>query len=175
MIYSSFSLFLIHLWIGFVSCAVYSIVPSPSHHYPVESCLTLSSFADNTNLYLDFNTSLIVQPGNHTMHSRPIYVRNVINFSMTSYSSKRSSAGIICESSSWTDFIFKAINHVYVSNLNFFGCKHINLANLGLTPYSTLIEVSVSNLILQECTFEDNEGIRVISATHSYSTKCLGG
>ena len=70
MIYSSFSLFLTHLWIGFVSCAVYHILPSPDDHCPVEPCLTLSSFAANASLYLDNNTSLILQSGNHTVHSQ---------------------------------------------------------------------------------------------------------
>ena len=110
MIRSSFSLFLIHLWAGFVNCAVYHIVSSPDHHCPIESCLTISSFAANVSLYLDNNTSLIFQPGNHTVHSE-LNVTNVAEFSMTSYSAKESSAGITCGSSLLSIFIFEAVEH----------------------------------------------------------------
>ena len=171
MIYLFFRLFLIHLWIGFVSCAVYHIVPSLNHHCPVESCLTLSSFADNTSLYLDSNTSLIFQMGNHTVHSK-LTVTKVINFSMTSYSTKWSSTGIICNSYSWSEFTFEAVDHVYVSDLNFFGCERkIFRSRFAIVPSDiTLITVTVSNLVLLRCTFEYNEGTSMISAEHSNIT-----
>ena len=123
MICSSFCLFLIHLWTGFVCCAVYHIIPSPDHHCPVESCLTLSSFAANVSHYLDSNISLIFQPGNHTVHSE-LNVTNVSGFSMTSYSAKQSIADITCGSLLLSIFIFEAVDHVYISNLKIFGYKN---------------------------------------------------
>ena len=159
MISSSFSLLLLHLWIGFVSCAVYHIVPSPSHHCPVESCLTLSSFASNTSLYLDNNTSLIFQPGNHTTHYK-LNVSGVVSFSMISNQSR---AGITCENDSEPRFIFNAVNHVHVSNLKFFECYcDVNC--------SKLIILTASSLVLLKCIFEDNVGTGVINAANSNIT-----
>ena len=123
MIYSCFSLFLTNLWIGCVSCAVYHIISSLNHDCPVKSCLTLSSFAANASLYLESNTSLIFQLGNHTIHSK-LNVTGVVDFSMISDQSR---AGITCENDSEPGFIFNAVNHVHVSNLKFFECYcHMN-------------------------------------------------
>ena len=119
----------------------------------IEPCFTLSSFVIGANqgLYLDSNTSLIFHPGSHLMNSQLITVINVENFSMFSYST---SAGIICDSSltiqfDHTDFIFEAVDCVYLSNLNFFGCRYVNTANYDEDTVSIiLIKVSISNLVL---------------------------
>ena len=162
MIYSSFSLFLSQLlWIGFVSCAVYHIAPSPSHHCPVEQCLTLSSFAANASLYLDNNTSLIFQPGNHIIRSK-LNVTGVVNFSMTSVASQ-SRVGITCENDSKSKFIFNAVDDVHVSNLKFFEC-HCNI------NCNKLITLTASSLVLTKCVFEDIVGTGVINATNSNIT-----
>ena len=99
------------------------------------------------------------------MHS-PLYIINVFNFSMTSYAIKESSAGIICERSSRSKFIFDAVDHVYISNLNFFGCKHNDYTTRSFS-YSTRITLTASNLILLECTFEDHNRTSLITGTHS--------
>ena len=160
---SKFNFFLIHLWIVFVSCAVHHIVPSPDNHCPVESCLTISSLAADISLYLDSNTSLTFQPGNYTMHSE-LNITNVSKFSMTLYPTERSHAGIIiyvCENSG---FIFESASLVYMSNLKFFGCKYKSTNKSD----SVLITITESNLILLECSFEDNSYIRgLISAKQS--------
>ena len=162
------SLFLIQLWIGLISCAMYHIVPSPDHHCPVESCLALSSFAANVSLYLDRNTSLIFQPGNHTVHSE-LNVTNVTEFSMTSYSAKQSSVGITCDKLLSLLFFFEAVDYVHLSNLKFFGCES-TLSEIGPTEH-TLIKAILSNLILLEYTFESNKGrIVIISAEYSNIT-----
>ena len=169
MIYSSFSLLLAHLWVGFISCAVYHIIPSPDHHCPVESCHTLSSIAANASQYLNSNTSLIFQPGNHTVYSE-LNITNVAEFSMTSYSAKQPSVGITCGSSLLSIFIFEAVDLVYISKLKLFGCKN---TIIEIEPIeSTLIIVTsiVSNLILVECIFENNEGVIAISAMYSNIT-----
>ena len=148
MINSFFSLVLAHAClIGFVSCAVYHIVPSPDHCCPVEPCLTLSSFAANVSLHLDNNTLLIFQTGNHSLYSSfNIHITNVVNFSMisASNSTKDSNAGIICKNSSKTDFIFEAIDVVYINRLNFIGCEHIFDV---FDYYNMLISVAASNLM----------------------------
>ena len=162
---SFFSLCLIHLWIGFVSCAVYHIIPSPNHHCPVESCLTLSEFAANTNLYLDNNTSLIFLLGNHTISSK-LYVIGIVNFSMISDQSR---AGITCETDSMAGFTFNSVNYVNVSNLKFYRCC---CDSYDLCDDFNLIILNASTLVLVKCTFEDNVGskISMINAAHSNIT-----
>ena len=168
MIYSSFILFLTDLWIGFVSCTVYHIVPSLNHSCPVESCLTLSSFAA-TARHLDSNTLLIFQPGNHTYDSRvSINITNVANFSMTSNSTKRSNVGIVCGSYVWSGLMFEAfaIDYVHISYLKFFGCKPVT----GIFQrFSALIRVVRSNLILLGCVFEDHNDITSLISVTDYS------
>ena len=148
---------------------MYHIVPSPSHNCPVsESCLTLSSFAANVSLYLDSNTSLIFQPGNHTVQST-CSITNITEFSMTSYSTNQSSLHIICEESLLSFFIFEAVDHIYINDLKFFGCEN---TSFKISPIkSTIIKTTVSSLILLGCIFENNGGsIIVISAEYSNIT-----
>ena len=149
---------------------MYHIVPSPSHDCPVESCLTLSSFAANVTLYLDSNTSLIFQPGNHTVQSK-LNIANVAAFSMTSYSAEQSSLRIICKSSLLSFFIFEAVDNIYITNLKFFGCENTIDMTLWATE-STLIKATAAHsLILLRCIFENNEGsITMISAEYSNIT-----
>ena len=168
MVCSSFSLFLIHLWAEFVNCAVYHIVSSPDRHCPVESisCLTISSFAANVSLYLDNNTSLIFQPGNHTVHSE-FNVTNVAEFS----SAKESSAGITCGSSLLSIFIFEAVEHIYISNLKLSGYKNTIIETEPIESTLIIVTTIISNLMLLDCTFENNEGgIIMISAMYSNIT-----
>ena len=147
---------------------MYHIVPSPDHDCPVQSCLTLSSFAANVSQYLESNTSLIFQPGNHTVHSE-LNITNVAEFSMMSHSTNQSNLHIICEESSISFFIFEAVDHIYITDLKFFGCKN----TVVVIPlfHSTLIKTIASSLIFLGCTFENNEGsITVISAKYSNIT-----
>ena len=147
------SLFLIHFWIGSISCAVYHIVPSPSHDCPVESCLTLSSFATNVSQYIESNTLLLFQPGNHVIHSK-VNIAGVVNFSMISIDPLR--AGITCENDSEPRFIFDTVQHVHVKNLRFFECID-----------SKLFTITASSLVLVKCTFENNVDTGMINAASS--------
>ena len=162
-----FGLFWAQLWIGFVSCAVYHIVPSPDHHCPVESCLTLSSFAANASHYLDNNTSLIFQPGNHIIRSK-LNVTDVVNFSMISDQSR---ADITCENDSKAEFIFNGVNHVHVNNLKFYECHCDNYDDYDYLSYDiNMITLTASSLVLVKCTFEDNVGLAMINAENSNIT-----
>jgi predicted outer membrane repeat protein len=68
-------------------------------------------------------------------------------------------------------FMFEAVDHIYITNLKFFGCEN-TIFELGFIEFdSILIETIVSSLILLGCTFENNEGsIIVISAEYSNIT-----
>ena len=155
------SLFLSQLlWIRFVVCDVYHIIPSPDHHCPVELCLTLSLFAVNASLYLDNNTSLIFQPGNHTIRLK-LNVSGVITFSMISNQSR---AGIVCENDSESGFTFNTVNHVHISNLQFLECYYNDL------DHHELIIVTASSLVVVKCIFENNVGTGFITAINSNIT-----
>ena len=157
----SFCLLLTHLWIGSIGCAVYHIILSPDHYCPAEPCLTLPSFVANVSLYLESNTLLIFQPGNHVIHSK-LSITDVVNFSMISNHSR---TGITCENDSRPKFIFEAVNHVYVRNINFLECR-----GEIYRFFIKLITVTASSLVLVKCNFEDNARIDVISAAHSNIT-----
>ena len=66
---------------------VYVISPSDSISScePVSKCFTLSQFAANSKSYLKQNTTLILQPGHHTLDST-FLVYNISKLSMTSIS-----------------------------------------------------------------------------------------
>ena len=151
---------------------MYHIVPSPSHDCPVESCLTLSSFAANVSLYLDNNTLLMFQPGNHTVQSQ-LNITNIAEFSMMSYStSNQSSLHIMCKESIISFFIFEAVDHIYITNLKFFGYDNTVFEISPIIDKGLLIEATVSNLILLGCIFENNHGgsITMVSAKYSNIT-----
>ena len=145
---------------------MYHIIPSPDHHCPVESCLTLSSFAANASFYLDDNTSLIFQPGNHVKRSQ-LNVTGVANFSMISDQLR---AGIACEkfNDSKAGFIFNGVNHVHVSNLKFYEC-YCDI-DYSFDHGNELIILTASSLVLLKCTFEDNVGTGLINAANSNIT-----
>ena len=166
MICPYFNLFLAQLCIGLISGAVYHIVPSPSHHCPVESCLTLSLFAANTSLYLDNDTSLIFQPGNHTMRS-VVTVTNVAEFSMMTVANQ-SRAGISCENKMNPGFIFTAVNNIHVSNLKFFECYCDIDSSIGFA--NKFMSVIASRLVLIKSLFENNVRTGMIDATNSNIT-----
>ena len=149
---------------------MYHIVPSPSYNCPVESCLTLSSFATNISLYLDNNTLLMFQPGNHTVQSN-LSITHVAEFSMLSHSTNQSSLHIMCKESMFSFFIFEAVDHIYITNLKFFGCDS-TLFEISPIKRIIYIEATVSNLILLGCLFENNHGgsITMISAKYSNIT-----
>ena len=163
MICPSFILYLNQiLWIRFAICDVYHIIPSPDHHCTVEPCLTLSVFTANASLYLDNNTSLIFQPGNHTIHLK-LNVSGVTSFSMISNQSR---AGIVCENDSEPGFTFNAVNHVHISNLKFLECYYHYTFDDG----NKLITLTASSLVVVKCIFENNVGTGFITAINSNIT-----
>ena len=138
---------------------MYHIVPSPDHRCPVESCLTLSSFAANVSQYIESNTLLLFQPGNHVIHSK-VNITGIVNFSMISISALR--AGITCENNSEPrlTFVFNTVQHVHVRNLKFFECKYYR-SQFG---DKILLTLMASSLELVNCIFENNVDTSMINA-----------
>ena len=94
------------------------IIPSSSNPCPVELCLTLSQFAANTSHYLDSNTTLILQPGNHDLKTE-LVVANVTEFLIVSnYTIPVKGKVAITQSSR---FHIVNVTKVYVQAVTFIG------------------------------------------------------
>ena len=104
------------------------------------------------------------------MHSLTgLIINDVVSFSMIAYSTNQSSASIFCETSLLHNLVFEDVAHIYVMNLDFFGCER-DIINIKYIPDITLIRVSGSTLILLKCIFEEYKTISVISTAHSNIT-----
>jgi predicted outer membrane repeat protein len=67
--------------------------------------------------------------------------------------------------------MFEAVDHIYIADLKIFGCENTIFEISPWAIKSTLIEATLSSLILLGCIFEINEGsITVISAKYSNIT-----
>jgi predicted outer membrane repeat protein len=67
--------------------------------------------------------------------------------------------------------MFETVDHIYISNLKFFGCENTILEIGPWAIESTIIDATLSSLILLGCVFENNQGrITAISAKYSNIT-----
>ena len=73
-------LLLVSVCSGHISSEVYQIKSSSDDSCPRKPCLTLSQFINKSDSYIVDNTTLIFQPGNHSLES----VLSVSNISMLS-------------------------------------------------------------------------------------------
>ena len=81
------------------------------------NCLTLTQFALNTSYYLRDNTTLSLQPGNHTLQSS-LEVSNIDTFTMHHIGHLHSS--IQCKGSN--ELMFENVQNIHISDLNFTNC-----------------------------------------------------
>ena len=72
------------------------ITPSSSIKCPIEPCLTLSQFAQNSSDLLTSNTTLIFLVGNHTLDIE-LYISHVSIFSMLTNSTGEDAHIVICQ------------------------------------------------------------------------------
>ena len=125
------------------------------------NCLTLTQFALNTSYYLRDNTTLSLQPGNHTLQSS-LVVSNIDTFTMHHIGHLRSS--IQCKGSS--DLMFEYVQNIRISNLNFTSCfntrmVHVNNFSLSNTSFhgswsvisGTGLELRDTNALIVNCLF----------------------
>ena len=125
------------------------------------NCLTLTQFALNTSYYLRENTTLSLQPGNHTLQSS-LVVSNIDTFTMHHIGHLRSS--IQCNGNS--EFMFESIEDVIISNLNLTKCfntRVVHVTNFILSNSSfhgsflvtsgTGLELTNTNAFLVNCFF----------------------
>ena len=102
----------------FVCYTVFSSLSKP--YNDTEQCLTLSSFANNSNEFINENTTVVLhfQQGEHHLDST-ITIRNIIAFYASS--PKNRNATIVCNDSS-AKFQFYDVKAVTISGLTFVGC-----------------------------------------------------
>ena len=80
--------------------------------------MTLSSFAANTSNYLQFNTKLVLLPGNHTLYSQ-LTIKHINQLELRSSTSH---ANIVCIHHMGS-FEFTSITHILISDIKFLGCS----------------------------------------------------
>ena len=93
---------------------VYHVIPKQDSICPVQLCLTLSQFCNDSSSYLDSNISLFIHPGNHSCEKVSIsYIENL------SIVSESQNAQIDCGQS--RIFLY-SIGHIVIQNLEFVKC-----------------------------------------------------
>ena len=96
---------------------VYKILPSSRYSCQTQPCLTLSQFAFGVSSYLQSNTTLIFQPGNHILDVT-LRVESVLTLQLSSILPH--STTIVCEHSRLN---LVNISSIYVGKLTFVGCS----------------------------------------------------
>ena len=113
--YFSF-LLLVSMCSSQVSCEIYQITSMSGDPCPLEPCLTLSQFTNQSDSYLNDNTTLIFQPGNHSLNT----VLSVSNITMLSMHTSSSITVILCNGLGRFDL--SSIPVVHVRNITFISC-----------------------------------------------------
>ena len=142
---------------------VYVISPSNriSSCQPVSKCFTLSQFAANSNSYLKQNTTLMLQPGNHTLDS-VLLISNTTKFFMTSMIAGTSS--IACTPSG--KLRLQMVQYASIENMLFTHCvdnvvsniERLTLSRLAFQGPSirasgTAIHVNNVSVTIHQCSF----------------------
>ena len=142
---------------------VYEISPSSriSSCQPMSKCFTLSQFAANPNFYLKQNTTLMLQPGNHTLDS-VLVISNITKFFMTS--KVVGTRSIACTPSG--KLRLQVIQHVSIENTIFTHCvdnmvsdvERLTLSRLvflgpSIRGSGTAIHVNNANVFIHQCSF----------------------
>ena len=152
----SFSLVMLLVSFGLGSSVtqVYYITPSSSDPCPAEPCLTLSQFANNSNNYVNSNTTLIFLSGKHRLELE-LLVDNTTELSIlfNSMNSTDTHAVIVCQLH--TMFVVENVDVVHISGLTFVGCaengvKHVHQFVLEDSTFVGQNEVNGTALVIVE-------------------------
>ena len=102
-------------------CRNFNIVPEIELCPANVSCLTLTQFA-SSNDSLNFNTTLIIHPGNHSL-GVAISISNTSEFRMLgSNSPANSQTDTVIKCESRANFNFEVASNVFIRGLSFVGC-----------------------------------------------------
>lgn len=128
---------LIFKWVKMIhGDTVYVISPSDriSSCQPMSKCFTLTQFAANSNSYLKQNTTLMLQPGNHTLDS-VLLISNITKFFMTSMIAGTSS--IACTPSG--KLRLQMVQYASLENMFFTHCVDNTVSNTKRLTLSRLV------------------------------------
>ena len=116
------------LYLSFITCEVFYIMPSTTYPCPQDPQIyfTLKQFTDNIYSNTYANMTLIFLPGNHTLDSD----LNVMNLSEFSMYSDVNIAWISCKRNGFLTFI--NVKTVQIRNLAFLGCGENILHQINL-------------------------------------------
>ena len=99
-----------------IGCERFNIVPSPDSPCPGEfDCLTLQQYAINPSL--SSNTTLELQPGDHSLDSLLFMFKNTNSLEIRT----NSTATVLCSPSAY--FSFSNLHQITVSGVTFIDCK----------------------------------------------------
>ena len=157
-----------------VECHLYCIVPSDNALCTCQDlCLTLSEISINITYYLESNTTLIFQPGNHNLDSN-LVISNISVLKL--YSDEPSANRIVC--TPFTNIHFIEVSKVVISGLEFIACGssivravHFELLDTILTSENgsstalMLSEIMAANIV--SCSFK---GVTVSIVHQSFVT-----
>ena len=141
-----FSLFLMYSCFMFGVGNVIYITPSLRTPCPIEHCLTLSQFANDSSLG-SFYTTLIILQGNHTLDAS-VNVKNISKLVIHSSSSVPSL--VICQDNE-TSLRLERIGEVWIRGLKFVGCGNnkVLLVNQLTIEYTTFLGQNCSGTALE--------------------------
>ena len=149
--------------IGIASCRVHYIIPTEGEPCFMESCLTLSQFAETTIGYVDSNVTIFIMGGNHYL-DKTFSLSNVKVFSMISINDSFSTSSITCANHA-ARFTLTNIRQVYVHGIEFIGCdgnivRSVDLLNIVGSRFvnssSTPLTITDSHVNMEQCTFAGN-------------------
>lgn len=114
--------------VDLASCSVHYIVPT-KENCSVETCLTISQFADNATSYIDYsNTTLLITGGNYYL-DKSIIVSNTFQFSLLSANDRETFSVFRCSEDA--GFTFYNISSILISGLTFMGCSNSRFDLVG--------------------------------------------
>ena len=156
-------------------CLLYCVITSNDVLCPCQNmCITLEEISTNSTGYIDSNTTLILQPGNHTLNSN-LSVSNISFFKL--HSDEPSETRIVCKPSAGLYFL--QVSTIEVIGIEFTGCERASIfraENFNLRD-STLVSENGNSkgLVLKEtvaaritnCLFE---GVAIYIIQQSFVT-----
>ena len=152
-------LFLLNNAVQFASCTRLNIIPSLDSPCPSqftgEPCNTLQQYVANSSSF-SHNITLEIHPGQHHLNSR-LSVSNTNSFIMRAVTVN--TASVICSQFSY--FSFNRLQHVFISNVTFIGCR-MNLNTMMNTTFvrnsfvnttGTVFNIGQSSVQIKWCIF----------------------
>ena len=128
-------------FVSLVKCDILYIKESElSFCSVVHTCLTLAQFTDSSKMHIQWNTTLVLMPGQHNL-SKVLSVTDVGQFELVALDFDNSSESVHITCNSKAYFEFKLCDNVHIKQIIFIGCGGNRVENVGefSLHHSTLI------------------------------------